>query len=104
MSGYQPMKAVLIGEPFSDPDWLFERKLDGIRCGGLREDGRVRLISRSGQTLNGAYPELVDALESDGPDLLVDGEIVAFKGRRTSFQQLQRRMQITDPERARHSG
>jgi ATP-dependent DNA ligase len=25
------MKAVLTQERFSDPDWLFERKLDGIR-------------------------------------------------------------------------
>ena len=25
----EPMKAVLSDEPFSDPDWIFERKLDG---------------------------------------------------------------------------
>ena len=26
------MKAVLTDERFSDADWIFERKLDGIRC------------------------------------------------------------------------
>src|SRR5215217_5912452 len=26
------MKAVLHDEPFADPAWVFERKLDGIRC------------------------------------------------------------------------
>jgi bifunctional non-homologous end joining protein LigD len=104
MNRYQPMKAVLTDRPFSDPEWLFERKLDGERCGALRERGRVSLISRSGQVLDKTYPELVDALETDGPDLLVDGEVVAFKGRQTSFERLQRRMQVHDPERARHSG
>jgi hypothetical protein len=33
MIGYAPTKAVLIREPFSDPGWLFERKLDRIRSG-----------------------------------------------------------------------
>ncbi|MBV8940106.1 MAG: non-homologous end-joining DNA ligase [Solirubrobacterales bacterium] len=104
MSRYQPMKAVLSDQPFSDPAWVFERKLDGERCGALRERGRVRLISRSGQTLNGTYPELVEALETRGPDLLVDGEVIAFKDGQTSFERLQQRMQIHQPERARRSG
>jgi DNA ligase D-like protein (predicted ligase) len=103
MSGYQPMKAVLTDRPFSDPDWVFERKLDGIRCGALRRRGEVTLSSRSGETLNRTYPELVDALSEPGPDLLLDGEIVAFAGGRTSFERLQQRMGIHDPERARRS-
>jgi bifunctional non-homologous end joining protein LigD len=97
------MKAVLAEEPFTDPEWVFERKLDGIRCGALRERGRVRLISRSGQTLNNAYPELVEALEASDFDLLADGEIVAFESGRTSFERLQQRMQIHDPAVARQS-
>ncbi len=104
LSRYQPMKAVLSDRPFSDPQWLFERKLDGVRCGAVRERGRVQLLSRTGQVFNATYPELVNALEQGGPDLLLDGEVVAFKGRQTSFEQLQRRMQIHDPERARASG
>lgn len=104
MNRYQAMKAVLTDQPFSNPGWIFERKLDGERCGALREHGRVALISRSGETLDGTYPELVDAFATGGPDLLVDGEVVAFKGRQTSFERLQRRMQIHDPERARRSG
>jgi len=103
MSDYAPMKAVLGDRPFSDPDWVFERKLDGERCGALRRDGQVRLLSRTGRTLNPTYPELVEALSVDGPDLLLDGEIVAFAGGRTSFARLQQRMGITDPEQARRS-
>jgi bifunctional non-homologous end joining protein LigD len=101
--GYAPMKAVLTDEAFSDPDWVFERKLDGERCGALRRGGRVSLFSRTGRNLDASYPELVDELSVPGPDLLVDGEIVAFKGGEASFERLQHRMQIRDPERARSS-
>ncbi|HEY2653337.1 MAG TPA: non-homologous end-joining DNA ligase [Solirubrobacteraceae bacterium] len=103
MSDYEPMKAVLSDRPFSDPNWVFERKLDGERCGALRRGGRVRLLSRTGQVMNDTYPELIDALAVDGPDLLLDGEIVAFKRGQTSFERLQQRIGIHDPERARRS-
>ena len=36
----EPMKAILSDQPFSDPDWIFERKLDGIRC--IAHPGRLR--------------------------------------------------------------
>jgi bifunctional non-homologous end joining protein LigD len=100
---YAPMKAVLTERPFSDPEWVFERKLDGERCGAARRGGRVSLLSRTGSSLAATYPELVDALALSGPDLLVDGEIVAFVRGRTSFERLQRRMQIRDADRARRS-
>jgi bifunctional non-homologous end joining protein LigD len=103
MSDYEPMKAVLSDRPFSDPDWVFERKLDGERCGALRRGGVVRLLSRTGQVMNDTYPELIDALALDGPDLLLDGEIVAFKRGQTSFERLQQRIGIHDAERARRS-
>src|SRR5205807_296798 len=80
-----------------------ERKLDGERCGALRRGGRVTLLSRTGRVMDGAYPELVDALLMKGPDFLIDGEIVAFKGGQSSFERLQQLMQIRDAERARRS-
>jgi bifunctional non-homologous end joining protein LigD len=104
MSGYVPMKPMLVRAPFSDPAWLFERKLDGVRCGIVRRDGQVRLLSRSAQVLNGTYPELVEELNGPGPDLIADGEVVAFENGRTSFALLQQRMRFRDPERARRSG
>jgi bifunctional non-homologous end joining protein LigD len=101
----EPMKAVLTDEPFSDPNWLFERKLDGVRCLAFRDGGAVRLVSRTGRDMNGAYPEIVEALESqDSDDVVADGEIVAFDGAVTSFARLQRRMQLSDPQAARRTG
>ena len=100
------MLATLTEDRFSDPAWIFERKLDGVRCLARRaSDGSVRLLSRSGQHLTGTYPEIADALADQASDeLIVDGEVVAFDGRRTSFERLQGRLGLTDPEAARATG
>jgi bifunctional non-homologous end joining protein LigD len=88
----EPMKAVLTDERFSDPGWIFERKLDGIRCLAFKADKRVRLRSRNDLSLNGRFPQIVAALEDDpGADVVLDGEIVAFDGAQTSFARLQQR-------------
>jgi bifunctional non-homologous end joining protein LigD len=88
----QVMKAVLTDERFSDPDWIFERKLDGIRCIAIRSGADVRLLSRNDLALNGRYPEIADALGAErGDRVVVDGEIVAFERGRTSFARLAQR-------------
>jgi DNA ligase D-like protein (predicted ligase) len=104
MNGFEPMKAVLVDAPFSDPAWIFERKLDGVRCGVIRRDGKARLVSRTGEVMDGTYPEIAEALSVDGPDIVADGEVVAFKDGQTSFERLQGRLGIHDPERARRTG
>jgi bifunctional non-homologous end joining protein LigD len=101
----EPMKAKLHDGPFSDPAWVFERKLDGIRAIIHRTPDRATLTSRTGKDLTPAYPELIEALEAEpATAFLSDGEIVAFKGSRTSFERLQGRMGIHDPRLARLSG
>jgi DNA ligase D-like protein (predicted ligase) len=88
------MKAVLWDEPFSDPNWIYERKLDGVRCLAHRYDGgSAQLYSRTDRRMDGDYPGLVEALTAERClDFVVDGEVVAFDSRGvTSFSRLQRR-------------
>jgi DNA ligase D-like protein (predicted ligase) len=86
------MKAVLTKERFSDPEWIYERKLDGIRCVAIRDGAHVRLLSRNDLSLNERYPEIAKALDSEAcRRFVVDGEVVAFEGSRTSFAKLARR-------------
>jgi DNA ligase D-like protein (predicted ligase) len=100
-----PMLATLTDRRFSDPNWIFETKLDGERCLAFKRGSTVRLLSRNQQLLNNTYPEVVEALERAGShDVLIDGEIVAFDGKRTSFEKLQGRIGIKDPDAARRSG
>ena len=87
-----PMKAVLTDDRFSDPGWVFERKLDGIRCIAIKDEQRVRLLSRNHLSLDARFPEIVEALERDpATNFVIDGEVVAFDGAQTSFEALQQR-------------
>lgn len=100
-----PMQAKLSDRPFDDPGWVFERKLDGIRALVRRDGETVTLTSRTGREMAPTYPELVEALAADpADDFLADGEIVAFDGSRTSFERLQGRMGVHDPQLARLTG
>jgi bifunctional non-homologous end joining protein LigD len=86
------MKAVLERQSFSDPAWLFERKLDGIRCLAIREHDQVRMLSRNDLDLSGRYPEVRDAIAAQAHRrFAVDGEVVAFDGQQTSFARLAQR-------------
>jgi len=100
----EPQLAVLTDDYFSDPDWVFERKLDGVRLLAFREDGAVRLMSRNRKNRNAAWPEIVAALEGGGPDIVIDGEVVALDNGVSSFSKLQARIGITDPDKARRTG
>jgi bifunctional non-homologous end joining protein LigD len=83
------MKAVLERTSFSDPAWIFERKLDGIRCLAVREHDEVRMLSRNDLDLGGRYPEVRDAIAGqEHRRFAIDGEVVAFDGQQTSFAKL----------------
>jgi bifunctional non-homologous end joining protein LigD len=98
------MLATLSDRRDFDSDWIFERKLDGIRAIASRDGGRVRLLSRGAKPLDAAFPELADALAAqECTDFTVDGEIVALRDGATDFSRLQRRIGLTDPRQARAS-
>lgn len=88
----KPMLATLTKKRFSDPDWIYERKLDGERCLVFKNGKNVRLMSRNNKQLNDTYPELVDAIRKEQHSFIADGEIVTFENGKTSFSKLQQRM------------
>ncbi|MGH9631964.1 MAG: non-homologous end-joining DNA ligase [Bryobacteraceae bacterium] len=99
------MLATLVDEAFSSEEWIYEPKLDGERCLAFRKGKDLQLLSRNLKPLSGTYPELVPPLLNQAPDsYIVDGEVVAFKNGIANFSQLQRRMQVRDPDEARRRG
>jgi DNA ligase D-like protein (predicted ligase) len=83
------MKAVLTDDRFDDPQWIYERKLDGIRCVAIRDGGATRLLSRNDLSLNARYPEVAQALDAQATkQFVVDGEVVALNRGQTSFAKL----------------
>jgi DNA ligase-1 len=81
--------------PTLDPShFTAEWKWDGIRVQAVagEADGKrvVRLYSRTGEDISGAFPDLIDALKFDGA---IDGELLILRdGRVQSFNVLQQRL------------
>jgi DNA ligase-1 len=98
-----PFRPPMLAHAFEETDFAkldpaaftAEWKWDGIRvqaAAGRRADGRrsVRLYSRTGEDVSGAFPDLLEAIDFDGA---VDGELVILRdGRVQSFNVLQQRL------------
>ncbi|MCD9817675.1 ATP-dependent DNA ligase [Bradyrhizobium japonicum] len=63
----------------SGPDWLHEIKHDGYRMRLMRENDRVRLITKGGYDWTNRYPWIVEsALKIRTKQFIVDGEAVVL--------------------------
>ena len=95
----EPMLATLVEKPFSDSDWLFELKWDGMRALARIADGAVTLRARSGADATRCYPELAELPAAlSAREAILDGEIVALDGRgHSDFGLLQQRMHVRAP-------
>ena len=70
----EPMAATLTQDRFSGPEWLFERKFDGIRLLAYKQGDDVRLYSRNRLLQNlPAIARPIRALPAE--DLILDGEV-----------------------------
>jgi DNA ligase D-like protein (predicted ligase) len=70
----EPMAATLTAERFTSPDWIFERKLDGIRLLAFKQGSHVRLLSRN--RLPQTNPAIAAAVaELPVKDVILDGEV-----------------------------
>jgi ATP-dependent DNA ligase len=75
-----PMAATLTQERFSGPEWVFERKFDGIRLLAYKKADDVQLFSRN--HLPQDLPAVQRAIEQlPHPELILDGEITWRGGR-----------------------
>jgi bifunctional non-homologous end joining protein LigD len=93
--------ASLSDKPFSNPDWLFEVKWDGVRGLAYVSNGEVSVRSRTGREIAPEYPEVRDLADQlDASEAIVDGEIVALDDSgRSNFQKLQNRSGVRNPSR-----
>ena len=98
--------APMLALPGSPPsgrlaEWAVEMKWDGVRALAFIENGRLRLVSRTGKDISATYPDLA-ALGGavTGGQALLDGEIVAFTDGRPDFEALQPRMHVSSADAA----
>jgi DNA ligase D-like protein (predicted ligase) len=78
----EPMAATLTQERFAGPEWVFERKLDGIRLLAFRKGRDVRLLSRNRLPQNAHYPTVVEAVAAlPVKEAILDGEATGVWGK-----------------------
>ncbi|HEX8925773.1 MAG TPA: ATP-dependent DNA ligase, partial [Terriglobales bacterium] len=81
-------------EAFSEfTDAVIEDKYDGIRAQAHVGHGQVRIFSRTQEDVTGAFPDLVPHLLAIRDEVVLDGEILAWRnGKAMAFSSLQTRL------------
>lgn len=73
----EPMAATLTQDRFRTPEWVFERKYDGIRLVALKRGASVKLYSRNKILQNDLYPRILEAVRQlPLKEVILDGEAV----------------------------
>lgn len=85
-----------VKEPFDDGDYIYELKLDGIRCIAYIDDKSVTLQNKRTKDVTDIYPELSDMCKCVEKRTILDGELVVLTDGKPNFYALQKRSLMRD--------
>lgn len=84
-------------QPFDDENYIYELKLDGIRCLAYIDSKSVVLQNKRHKDVTAIYPELSQMSKCVKRRVILDGELVVLnKDGKPDFYALQRRSLMTD--------
>lgn len=83
-------------EPFDNENYIFELKLDGIRCLAYLGDNATELRNKRNKNVTEIYPELKEIYRCAKKKCILDGELVVFNDGVPDFYALQARSLKTD--------
>ena len=90
-----PMLLNEVKDPFDDKDYIYELKLDGIRC--IAYLGKeVVLQNKRFKDVSAIYPELSDLNGCGKKNTVLDGELVVLTDGKPDFYALQKRSLMGD--------
>lgn len=90
-----PMLLHEVKEPFDDKEYIYELKLDGIRC--IAYLGKeVVLQNKRFKDVTEIYPELSDMCKCVKKNTVLDGELVVLTDGKPDFYALQKRSLMGD--------
>lgn len=93
----KPMLIKDMLNPFNSPDWIYELKLDGIRCLAYLNNEETDLRNKRNMMLLPKFPELRNIHKQIKGNCILDGELIILKNGVPEFFELQRRTLLTDP-------
>lgn len=76
---------------FDDPDWIYELKLDGIRCVAYMDASGTILRNKRNKDVTAIYPELGESHRQAEDRCILDGEVFILRDGKNDFFEMQRR-------------
>lgn len=96
----QPMLIKAEGEPFDDPDYIYELKVDGERCIAYLDPAKsTDLRNKRNMRLLPKVPELAAMHEHVTRRCILDGEMAVITQGKPDFFAIQRRSLMTNPQK-----
>ncbi len=92
-----PMLLYEAKEPFDDKDYIYELKLDGIRCLAYIASHSVVLQNKRYKNVTEICPELSQMDKCVKKKVILDGELVCLTDGKPDFYALQTRSLMQDP-------
>lgn len=97
--GIKPMLIAEQEEPFDSEDYIYEIKLDGIRCIAYLDSNGTDLRNKRDMKLLPHVPELSNIHKQVKNKCILDGELFVMKNGVTDFYEIQKRVMMSDPFR-----
>ena len=94
--GIHPMLISEMQEPFDDPNFIYELKLDGERCIAYLDKGGTVLQNKRALILNARYPEFITIHKAAKAKCILDGELAILVDGKPDFSQIQRRSLLSN--------
>jgi len=94
--GLHPMLISEMREPFDDPNFIYELKLDGERCVVYLDGSGTVLQNKRALNLNARFPELTQIHKAAKKKCILDGELAILVDGKPNFSQIQRRSLLSN--------
>lgn len=92
----KPMLIKDMEDPFDSPDYIYELKLDGLRCIAYLDENLTELRNKRNLRLLPKFPELKDMNKQVKNRCILDGELIVLKNGVPNFFELQHRTLLSD--------
>jgi len=99
--GIKPMLIGAEGDAYDSPDYLYELKLDGLRCIAYLDAKGTDLRNKRNIKLLTKVPELAEIHKQVQCRCILDGELTIIHNGKPDFYLIQRRSIMTDPLKIR---
>ncbi len=97
--GLKPMLIKDEVAAFDSPDFIYELKMDGIRCLAYVDTGGVDLRNKRNIALISLFPELREIDLAVRGRCILDGELVVLENGKPNFSRVESRVMTTNPSK-----